>query len=94
MSTASPLYDYDEVRELTFDQLLAVLLSLLRQLVTVSVSAAEDTPPLTLTVVGVLERGTDINPPSKGEEHETFPTRPRRPPSSSTGTPSEMPGSR
>jgi hypothetical protein len=50
-----------EEDELTFDQVLGVLLSLIGHVVTIGVAAAEGTPPLTLTSVGSFDRATDIS---------------------------------
>lgn len=61
MAATSPLDEYGNSPELTFDEVLAVMLGLIGSVVSIGVSAAEDTPPLTLTAVGPLERGTEIN---------------------------------
>jgi hypothetical protein len=84
----SPLYDSPEADNLTFDQVLGVLLSLLGHLVTVSVSAAGDTPPLTLTAVGSFGQATDISSDSEARGRETFPFNLGDPPSGKTTPPS------
>jgi hypothetical protein len=61
VAATSPLDEYGNSQELTFDGVLAVMLGLIGRVVSIGVSAAEDTPPLTLTAVGLLERGTAIN---------------------------------
>lgn len=80
--------DYAEATELTFDQVLGVLLSLLGHLVTVSVSAADGMPPLTLTAVGTFAQAIDIDAPGEGEDHETFLFTLGDPPPESTTPPS------
>jgi hypothetical protein len=73
VAATSLLDEYDDLRALTFDEVLTVLLGLIGSVVSIGVSAAEDTPPLTLTAVGPLGRGTEINLSGEpGEDQEEF----------------------